>query len=884
MALNFPDSPSNGDTTTLNGVSYTYDSTKTVWVSTTGPITTVAVSDNAPATPTDGDMWFNSSDLKLYIRYNDGATSQWIIAAPAGPAGADSTVAGPSGGDGRAGVYADMAALIAKTGMVAGDTALVTALNKVFMYTGSAWFLIATMTNASPSAITGVNSTYGLATDGTATTITAVSTDPEGFALTWSYAVTTGSLGSTATVSQADNVFTVTPSTTEADAGSFSITFSVTDGATGAVNAVSAFSLSFTVPNSRYTALSVKATNTGSNQTFVDASTLNHTVTANGDVAASTFSPYRHGGYAPTFGQANGSSLKVNGSTGVSMGAGDYTIECWINITKDGTQTLFGNTAHRIILINGIFYDWASNGTQTAFAIGGTNWSYTANMYKWVHLAITRTSGVVKAWIDGVGSSNTVSDTSTWSMSRIGAKADASGEVFNGQMKDIRIVVGTAVYSSDFTPPSEPLTAISGTQLLIGSLPYLKDQSTNNYSITPYSTEITVEPAATFDNGPYSEASHGASVYFGEANGNAIIIPNFAPTTTGDYTIEFWIRYNTNKSGSQTLSAVDGQHRIVYNAGRFIDWTSGGTQTYWQNADGTLYQSERPGIWTHFAQTRTSGVVKAWINGVGSANTVTDNTSWATSRFGSEHNSSSENFEGDMADIRITHSAIYSSDFTPPTAPLTAVTNTKFLLNPETSISDLSQSSAITCIADAATSTTQVKFAGTKSTYLDGTGDFLQSSESVNIAGDWTIEGWYYFTTLAADHSFFTIGDSASQTNSMEFMYRGASINELRFYNMGSGYSNQHAPPADFLVNNWIHIAVVRSGTGTNNIKAYINGTQSGTGITSNNDLIGKVNIGTELYNGAGTWFTQGYIQDFRVSSIARYTSTFTPPTTELEG
>ena len=107
MALNFPDSPSNGDTTTLNGVSYTYDSTKTVWVSTTGPITTVAVSDTAPTTPTDGDMWFNSSDLKLYIRYNDGATSQWIIAAPAGSAAAagpgvtvsDTAPASPSDGD-----------------------------------------------------------------------------------------------------------------------------------------------------------------------------------------------------------------------------------------------------------------------------------------------------------------------------------------------------------------------------------------------------------------------------------------------------------------------------------------------------------------------------------------------------------------------------------------------------------------------------------------------------------------------------------------------------------------------------------------------------------------------------------------------------------------
>ena len=185
MAINFPDSPSNGDTASLGGKTYTYDSTSTSW---------------APAV---------------------GGTSATTI-------------------------YSDMAALIAATGMSAGDQALVTALNKVFMYTGSAWYLVATMTNASPTAITGVDGTYTLALDGTATTITAVSSDPEGFPLTWSYAVTTGSLGSTATVSQADNVFTITPSSTEADAGTFSITFSVTDGTTGAVNTVSAFTLAFT--------------------------------------------------------------------------------------------------------------------------------------------------------------------------------------------------------------------------------------------------------------------------------------------------------------------------------------------------------------------------------------------------------------------------------------------------------------------------------------------------------------------------------------------------------------------------------------------------------------------------------------------------------------
>ena len=131
------------------------------------------------------------------------------------------------------------------TGMKAGDNVLVTNTDKLYIFDGVGWYLIATITNSSPSAISGVDATYDLASDGTATTITAVSTDPEGFPLTWSYAVTTGSLGSTATVSQADNVFTITPSTTEAHAGTFSLTFSVTDGVNGSVSAVSGFTLAF---------------------------------------------------------------------------------------------------------------------------------------------------------------------------------------------------------------------------------------------------------------------------------------------------------------------------------------------------------------------------------------------------------------------------------------------------------------------------------------------------------------------------------------------------------------------------------------------------------------------------------------------------------------
>jgi len=140
-----------------------------------------------------------------------------------------------------------MAALIAATGMSNGDLGLVSANNNVYIYNGSGWYKIATVQNDSPSAITGVDGLYSLAKDGTPTVITAVSTDPEGFPLTWSFAVTSGSLGTTATVSQADNVFTITPSTTGSDAGTFELTFSATDGVNGAVSAISIFTLSFSV-------------------------------------------------------------------------------------------------------------------------------------------------------------------------------------------------------------------------------------------------------------------------------------------------------------------------------------------------------------------------------------------------------------------------------------------------------------------------------------------------------------------------------------------------------------------------------------------------------------------------------------------------------------
>jgi hypothetical protein len=77
VALNFPTSPSNGDTFE----NYIYDGTKAVWrlqPNVPSISSKFNVSATAPATPTSGEIWLNSTDGKTYIYYVDGDSSQWI--------------------------------------------------------------------------------------------------------------------------------------------------------------------------------------------------------------------------------------------------------------------------------------------------------------------------------------------------------------------------------------------------------------------------------------------------------------------------------------------------------------------------------------------------------------------------------------------------------------------------------------------------------------------------------------------------------------------------------------------------------------------------------------------------------------------------------------
>jgi len=129
-------------------------------------------------------------------------------------------------------------------GNAQGSLAFVVENNRLYMWNGTGWFNIA-LINTNPSITSGPDANYLFAKDGTPTVITLIATDPEGIPITWSYQVTSGSLGNTATISQADNVFTITPSTNTDHEGTFSITFTASDGVNLATTAASTFTLNF---------------------------------------------------------------------------------------------------------------------------------------------------------------------------------------------------------------------------------------------------------------------------------------------------------------------------------------------------------------------------------------------------------------------------------------------------------------------------------------------------------------------------------------------------------------------------------------------------------------------------------------------------------------
>ena len=172
-------------------------------------------------------------------------------------------------------------------------------------------------------------------------------------------------------------------------------------------------------------------------------------------------------------------------------------------------------------------------------------------------------------------------------------------------------------------------------------------------------------------------------------------------------------------------------------------------------------------------------------------------------------------------------------------------------------------------------STADSKFGGSSLRMTrDNGADYLtiDSNTLTFGTGDFTIEGW--FKTLANNvyQSLFDLR-TVEGGNELVPILQLQPDNSLIFqvleaFAIGYGFLS---------TNTWHHIALVRQNANT---RLFVNGQQGsgGTYPDTNNYIYRPFNIGNYIPNQLATW--EGYIDEFRISNVARYgPSTFTPPT-----
>ena len=646
-------------------------------------------------------------------------------------------------------------------------------------------------------------------------------------------------------------------------------------------------------------------TNGAQNNTFLDSSTNNFTITRNGNTTQGTFSPFSQTGWSNFF---NGSSDFLNIGTGypsaLDLGSSNFTIEGWVYLQAATKQLMLGNLNDT----NGTctFFVMLNNTTASAryeIKLGSTAYNLgtgTIPTNQWVHVCLMRSGTSVYLFENGaqIGTTQTYSGsiTSSTNQMRVGG-AVAGQHPFSGYASNLRMVIGSVVYStSGFTVPTTPLTAITNTAMLTCQSNRFFDASANAISITTSGTPSVQAFSPFAPTAAYDAATVGGSGYF---DGTGDYLNNSSLSTslslgTSDFCIEawgYWTSFNEGTYGSPLMSFGGTSSQLMIRANK-TSASSTSVNYYFTNggtfipsagfssgvSGGTIYLN----AWNHIAVTRQGSTFRLFVNGA-LVNTQTDSASFGTAytsvNIGSDSNPNDGRLAGYMTGARmVTGSAVYTAAFTPPTAPLTAISGTYLLANfTNAGITDATAKNDFETAGNAQISTTQSKFGGS-SMYFDGTGDYLKGVYSPNmiLSGDFTIECWINFSAHGNYGGIisFANGNTGSAPTSGWALVFYQTTDRLYFEAGGGvGIAATNAATA----NQWNHVAVVRSGS---TITHYLNGTANGTGtssatftpLTTDNFVIGS-------NRGFDSSMT-GYLDDVRISRYARYTANFTPPTT----
>jgi len=606
--------------------------------------------------------------------------------------------------------------------------------------------------------------------------------------------------------------------------------------------------------------LNTTATNGAQNNTFLDSSSNNFSITRNGNTTQGTFTPFSQTGWSNYFGGAS-NYLSISDNAAFDFGTGNFCVEFWFNapnqtVPYPGIISSSGYPGALSIRYDNTGYDnkifvYMGGGGDPVIASTSTIANNT-----WAHVAVVRDSTTsLKIYINGTQDATaTISSSLATDLSNgplyigRGFDVDGTNAYFTGYVSNARVTKGGAVYTSNFTPSTVPLTATvpSGSvSLLTCQSNRFVDNSANNFTLTANGTP-SVQAFSPFAPAYITPTTY--SNWF-DGSGDYLTAPNagWMNLGTGSFTMECWVQFNTVASTQMFVSSN-------YDAG-----TGGGGWAFLYRQDNTTLKfscnsnvsfektwSPVVGTMYHVAVCRSGTDLRLFVNGtqVGTTSTSSDNISGSSTLFVGSNASNPLPINGVISNLRIVTSALYTSNFTPPTSPLTAVANTQFLSCQSSTFVDNSTNAAtITSYGNAQPVSSPTPFAPTVETedaaydaalvggsgYYDGSGDYLAWSGSSIGTNQFCFECWFYNT-----------GDFTSTTptllgiaNTIATAALGVRINSSTTISIDAyGVAAYNFTVPTMYVNTWYHVAVVR---GASNLCAiFLNGVRSATQTLSN--------------------------------------------------
>ena len=632
-------------------------------------------------------------------------------------------------------------------------------------------------------------------------------------------------------------------------------------------------------------------TDGGQNNTYTDSSSNGHTITPSGTIEQGSVSPFGDN-WSNFFDGGVGGDNLVLANTGTTIGTGDFTIEGWFYFNGIGAGSVYtlldgrtGADTSNLMWAQESNGQWViQNGAGSSIDEGWTTTTFTEG--QWYHIAQSRTAGTSRFFVNGV-LTGSPADSSSYDSQQytIGGRYAPNGSNLTGYLSNFRIVAGTALYTTNFTPPAAPLTNIAGTLVLTCQSNRFADNSTNAFTITVSGTPEVTSFSPFANSKAITLANNGGSAHFdGTSSYLSIADDSSLEVGPNDFTLECWF-YSTASSYSNAGIAgkwdvvagfrsyaiyMDTSNRLTFGISNSGSFESSNV------LNSSITSASLRNRWNHIRGCKSGTTLYLFLNGISIGSKTVSSTVFSGTQNFYVGKINVNIIQGYVSNVRLINgTALSTSNFTPPTEPLTAVTNTSLLLNfADAAIFDYAALNNLGTIGSADISTSVVKY-GTGSLAFDGTSDYLETpnkSELVLAGAPWTVECWVRPDgNYSSYNTIFAKRVSGSTTTSYEG-FLNISTGVVSFYN-GTTYLSSTTLASDV----WSHCAWVYDGT---NINMYVNGVS----VLSTAVTISEVD--TEFVIGGARGYSEwfyGYIDDFRITKgLARYTSTFTPPTEAL--